>query len=343
MTNEEILKASTSANLFGPVLTNSVVGIAAAPSTTGANGVGNINGKPQRENAPSPPPSPGTNGNAPIESIPLHTKADGVSSPSSKADVIRFVHQLCLMGKNVQIPTRLALYRALVERGLLFALEWALRVPLPSSSASSQATATSTPVNGTTPIPSQSHTQTRDPSDPDPPLLDMVAEVFILVAEFNIAGVRAHVVRQNEASRARDEEEQRARAGEPIPASGKPVNSSSGVGGRKNKAGEASHLLKALTARLGGTKEQPFRNQIGDAIRLLLESPPSMDFHAAGDVCNVFIPIFLSDSASKGLVHYILRICSNFLICYRQKGTHLSNSARIQLTSISSLYFTTLL
>lgn len=123
------------------------------------------------------------------------------------------------------------------------------------------------------------------PIDPDPPLLDMVAEIFILVAEFNIAGVRAHIVRQNEAAKAREAEEQqiaRASPPVPVPVSGKPVHTSAGADGKG--AMEQPHLLKALIARLGGLRDQPFRNQVGDAIRLLLESPPNMDFQATGDV-----------------------------------------------------------
>lgn len=42
-------------------------------------------------------------------------------------DTVAFLHQLMLMGKTTQIPTRLALYRNLLSKGLLIALEWALR------------------------------------------------------------------------------------------------------------------------------------------------------------------------------------------------------------------------
>ncbi|WWD22828.1 hypothetical protein CI109_107322 [Kwoniella shandongensis] len=44
-----------------------------------------------------------------------------------KRDVVMFLHQLMIMGKGVQLPGRLALYRNLVERGLLFVCEWAFR------------------------------------------------------------------------------------------------------------------------------------------------------------------------------------------------------------------------
>jgi protein phosphatase-4 regulatory subunit 3 len=33
------------------------------------------------------------------------------------------------MGKNVQLPARMALFRTLVDRGVLFAVQWALNLP----------------------------------------------------------------------------------------------------------------------------------------------------------------------------------------------------------------------
>lgn len=58
-------------------------------------------------------------------------KGENVESPSEEMqqkqkDTITFLHQLMLMGKTTQIPTRLALYRSLVHKGLLIALQWAL-------------------------------------------------------------------------------------------------------------------------------------------------------------------------------------------------------------------------
>ncbi|WVR03282.1 hypothetical protein IAU60_000273 [Kwoniella sp. DSM 27419] len=56
---------------------------------------------------------------------------DGVSKDEAldgrKRDVVMFLHQLMIMGKGVQVPGRLALYRNLVDRGLLFVCEWAFR------------------------------------------------------------------------------------------------------------------------------------------------------------------------------------------------------------------------
>ncbi|KAJ6515393.1 component of IIS longevity pathway SMK-1-domain-containing protein [Mycena sanguinolenta] len=43
-----------------------------------------------------------------------------------RRQVIFLLQQLCAMGKNVQLPARMALFRTLVDRGLLFAVQWGL-------------------------------------------------------------------------------------------------------------------------------------------------------------------------------------------------------------------------
>jgi len=48
---------------------------------------------------------------------------------TKRRDLVLFLHQLMLMGKGVQVPNRLQLYRTLLERGLLLACEWAFRQP----------------------------------------------------------------------------------------------------------------------------------------------------------------------------------------------------------------------
>lgn len=46
-----------------------------------------------------------------------------------RRQVILLLQQLCVMGKNVQLPARLALFRSLVDRGVLFAVQWAMGLP----------------------------------------------------------------------------------------------------------------------------------------------------------------------------------------------------------------------
>ena len=51
---------------------------------------------------------------------------NGTNDESLRSEVILLVQQLCVMGKNVQLPARMALFRSLVDRGILFAVQWAL-------------------------------------------------------------------------------------------------------------------------------------------------------------------------------------------------------------------------
>ncbi|KAL0950186.1 hypothetical protein HGRIS_010179 [Hohenbuehelia grisea] len=46
-----------------------------------------------------------------------------------RREVIFLIQQLCVMAKNVQLPARMALFRTLVDRGVLFAVQWALALP----------------------------------------------------------------------------------------------------------------------------------------------------------------------------------------------------------------------
>ena len=46
-----------------------------------------------------------------------------------RREVIFLIQQLCVMGKNVQLPARMALFRTLVDRGVLFGVQWALNLP----------------------------------------------------------------------------------------------------------------------------------------------------------------------------------------------------------------------
>ncbi|KXN89450.1 hypothetical protein AN958_05612 [Leucoagaricus sp. SymC.cos] len=46
-----------------------------------------------------------------------------------RREVVLLIQQLCIMGKNVQLPARIALFRILVDRGILFAVQWAMNLP----------------------------------------------------------------------------------------------------------------------------------------------------------------------------------------------------------------------
>jgi protein phosphatase-4 regulatory subunit 3 len=74
---------------------------------------------------------------APLSPAPL-SEAEAAAGPDAgwthegdahRAELTLLVQQLCAMGKNVQLPARIALFRTLVDRGLLFCAQWALGVP----------------------------------------------------------------------------------------------------------------------------------------------------------------------------------------------------------------------
>ncbi|OCH94520.1 DUF625-domain-containing protein [Obba rivulosa] len=46
-----------------------------------------------------------------------------------RREVVFLVQQLCVMGKNVQLPARMALFRQLIDKAILFAVQWALEQP----------------------------------------------------------------------------------------------------------------------------------------------------------------------------------------------------------------------
>lgn len=82
-----------------------------------------------------------------------------VETEEKKAEAIIFLQQLCAMGKQVQLPYRIALYRTLTEWGLLIVLEYAL---------------------------------TRSEAR----LRNAAAEVLMTITEYDAMGVRVHVLEQ---------------------------------------------------------------------------------------------------------------------------------------------------
>jgi len=44
----------------------------------------------------------------------------------TRRSIVLMLQQLCAMGKNVQLPTRLTLFRNLIDRAILFPVQWAL-------------------------------------------------------------------------------------------------------------------------------------------------------------------------------------------------------------------------
>lgn len=84
---------------------------------------------------------------------------DRTVSDERKAEAIIFIQQLCAVGKQVQLPSRLALFRTLTEWGLLIVLEYAL-------------------------------------GRPEPRLRNAAAEILTLIIEYDASGVRVHILEQ---------------------------------------------------------------------------------------------------------------------------------------------------
>lgn len=76
-----------------------------------------------------------------------------------RKDGILLVQQLCLMGKNIQLPARMQLFRTLVDRGILHTIQWAL-------------------------------------GRSDPVMLGTAGEILGIILDHDVIGVRQHVMRQ---------------------------------------------------------------------------------------------------------------------------------------------------
>jgi protein phosphatase-4 regulatory subunit 3 len=77
-----------------------------------------------------------------------------------RKDIVALLHQLMLMGKQVQMQHRQQLYRTLVDRGLLFVCEWALQ-------------------------------------QQDSTILNQIAEMLGIVIDHDVNAVRSHALREH--------------------------------------------------------------------------------------------------------------------------------------------------
>lgn len=83
---------------------------------------------------------------------------------SLRSEVVLLIQQLCVMGKNVQLPARMALFRTLVDRGILFAVQWALSLP--------------------------------EKDQKSKPIISSAGEVLAALLDHDLNGVRGHVLKQ---------------------------------------------------------------------------------------------------------------------------------------------------
>ncbi|KAI0268330.1 component of IIS longevity pathway SMK-1-domain-containing protein [Gloeopeniophorella convolvens] len=91
---------------------------------------------------------------------------NGVDETQRRREVVFLIQQLCIMGKNVQLPTRIGLFKTLVDRGIVHAVQWALGQP--EGTAAGQQ------------------------------MIAVAGEVLITLLDHDVNGVREHVVRQCE-------------------------------------------------------------------------------------------------------------------------------------------------
>lgn len=110
-----------------------------------------------------PPTADITNGIHPTTPIPPATDPDDQGFVVRR-EVIFLVQQLCVMGKNVQLPARMALFRSLVDRGILFAVQWALNLP--------------------------------ESKEASKPVISAGGEILAALLDHDINGVRGHVLKQ---------------------------------------------------------------------------------------------------------------------------------------------------
>ncbi|PFH49248.1 hypothetical protein AMATHDRAFT_148063 [Amanita thiersii Skay4041] len=127
----------------------------------------------QNPNISQPPINGATNGRPPSMPAPGKRTALFAFAPpddlseeeiSLRREVILLVQQLCVMGKNVQLPARMALFRSLVDRGVLFAVQWALGLP--------------------------------EAEEINRPMISAAGEILSALLDHDLNGVRGHVIKQ---------------------------------------------------------------------------------------------------------------------------------------------------
>ncbi|KAH9049110.1 component of IIS longevity pathway SMK-1-domain-containing protein [Lactarius hengduanensis] len=127
---------------------------------------------------PNPGPSISLNGtknktgaSADTTSDPMSNGVD-VDEDRRRREVILLIQQLCIMGKNVQLPTRMALFKTLVDRGIVHSVQWALSQP--------------------------------EGTEVGQQMIAVAGEVLITLLDHDVNGVREHVVKQCEGFEARE-------------------------------------------------------------------------------------------------------------------------------------------
>ncbi|GJJ07253.1 hypothetical protein Clacol_001453 [Clathrus columnatus] len=124
------------------------------PNGSAQNGISPYSPEIGPQPAPEWLPSPSSS--APLS---LSSTTPPYSLDDRRKDTIHLIQQLCLLGKNVQLPARMQLFRTLVDRGVLHAIQWAL-------------------------------------GRSEPQVLSTAGEVLSLILDHDVGGVRQHVMKQ---------------------------------------------------------------------------------------------------------------------------------------------------
>ncbi|KAK7696144.1 hypothetical protein QCA50_000795 [Cerrena zonata] len=150
-----------------------------------------------------------------------HPESEGKEEDvQRKREIVYLVQQLCSMAKNVQVGAKTTLLRTLVDRGILFLVQWAFGQP---------------------------------ESDPEGKgMIAAAGDILTPLLEFDLIGVRGHVVKQL-ALIERDKE-----------------------GGKKVEKGkERETILLLLCKVLVRSKDLAIQTQLGEHVKMLLEVPLS--------------------------------------------------------------------
>ncbi|KAI0304169.1 component of IIS longevity pathway SMK-1-domain-containing protein [Russula brevipes] len=111
--------------------------------------------------------STGTGTAANSEELP-----NGIGENHRRREVILLIQQLCIMGKNVQLPTRMGLFKTLVDRGIVQPVQWALGQP--------------------------------EGTEFGQQMIAVAGEVLVTLLDHDVNGVREHVVTQCEGFEVRE-------------------------------------------------------------------------------------------------------------------------------------------
>lgn len=189
---------------------------------------------PEPSVAPIPASTPATDGMETrwgrVEKVQVYTE-------DRRAPALLLLHQFCTMGKNGQVPFRLALFRSLVDRGILYPVQWAL-------------------------------------GQSDVRVLNTAAEILAMVLDHDAGGVRGHILRQVEEDARREGGEgaagtSGAEGSTPVNGAGPPVSSSLMTG-----FPHPPTLLAMMSSILTSTRhELSLKSQLADSFKTLMDVP----------------------------------------------------------------------